>query len=175
MLTQWTRSRVAGGLAVDDAVAALTQGGQEAVERLMAIGAEFDRNDEGELLLGREGGHNARRVIHSDGDATGAEVMRALMAAVEASESVELFEARVVDLARIGERVVGVVAADGKKRNCLHGAGGGAGNGWCRSDVCTNDQPCRCHRRGHHDGGQGRCTVGRPRVCSVSSHGTQRW
>ena len=129
---------VAGGLAVDEAVAALTQGGQAAVERLMAMGAEFDRDDEGELLLGREGGHNARRVIHSDGDATGAEVMRALMAAVEASETVDMFEARVVDLARVDERVVGVVAAEGKKRTIYTApavvlATGGAGRMYART------------------------------------------
>ena len=107
---------VAGGLAVREAVDALTSGGPKAVERLMAVGAEFDRDPDGDLLLGREGGHHARRVIHSDGDATGAEVMRALLAAVADSSAVEMIEGRVVDLARSGERVVGVVVADGKKR-----------------------------------------------------------
>jgi L-aspartate oxidase len=45
---------VSGGIAVDDAVAALTAGGPEAVTRLVQLGAEFDRDDEGVLLLGRE-------------------------------------------------------------------------------------------------------------------------
>ena len=107
---------VAGGLAVDEAVAALTRGGPDAVARLIEMGAEFDRDDEGALLLGREGGHKARRVVHADGDATGAEVMRALNEAVSASESVDMIEGRVVDLARSQDRVVGVLTADGKKR-----------------------------------------------------------
>jgi L-aspartate oxidase len=107
---------VAGGLAVDDAVAALTRGGPDAVARLIELGAEFDRDDEGVLLLGREGGHQARRVVHADGDATGAEVMRALNDAVASTPTVESIDGRVVDLARSGDRVVGVLTADGKKR-----------------------------------------------------------
>lgn len=107
---------VSGGLGVADAVDALTEGGPRAIERLIRIGAQFDRNDEGELLLGREGGHQRRRVVHADGDATGAEVMRALNAAVGESETVQMIQARVVDLARSNYGVVGVVTADGKRR-----------------------------------------------------------
>lgn len=123
---------VSGGLAVADAVEALTQGGPEAISRLVEIGAQFDRNDEGELLLAREGGHQRRRVVHADGDATGAEIMRALNAAVAASDSVELIEGRVVDLARSAEGAVGVVTAEGKKRRiyvapAIVMASGGAG------------------------------------------------
>ncbi|MFQ5524427.1 MAG: L-aspartate oxidase, partial [Acidimicrobiia bacterium] len=115
-----------------EAVEALTLGGPEAIERLVAIGARFDRDEEGRLLLGREGGHHARRVVHADGDATGAEVMRALLAAVEGSHTVEVIPARAVDLVRIGRRVAGVVTADGKKRRLYVGTGvvlatGGAG------------------------------------------------
>lgn len=123
---------VSGGLAVEDAVAALTVGGLEAVTRLIEMGAEFDRDDKGALLLGREGGHRARRVIHADGDATGAEVMRALNQAVEDAETVELIEGRVFDLARSGDRVVGVLTASGKSRTVYTApavvmASGGAG------------------------------------------------
>lgn len=107
---------VAGGLAVAGAVEALTQGGPGAIERLIQWGAQFDRDLDGELILGREGGHHTRRVVHSDGDATGAEVMRALNAAVEATETVEIIEGRVVDLVRTRDRVAGVITADGKSR-----------------------------------------------------------
>ncbi len=129
---------VSGGLAVDEAVAALTQGGPEAITRLIGMGAEFDRDDEGALLLGREGGHHARRVVHADGDATGAEVMRALNDAVGAAATVEMMEGRVVDLARQGERVVGVVTAEGKRRVVYTApavvmATGGAGRMYART------------------------------------------
>jgi L-aspartate oxidase len=71
-------------------------------------------------------------VVHADGDATGAEIMRALQAAVMASETVEVAQGRVVDLVRAGRRVVGVLTADGKRRKIYAGTGvvlatGGAG------------------------------------------------
>ena len=129
---------VAGGLAVEEAVSALTLGGPEAIERLIDMGAEFDRDDEGALLLGREGGHLARRVVHADGDATGAEVMRALTEAARSAETLETIDGRVVDLARAGERVVGVVTANGKSRKVYTApavvlATGGAGRIYART------------------------------------------
>jgi L-aspartate oxidase len=107
---------VSGGLALAEAVETLTRGGPEAIERLVALGAEFDRDLEGELQLDREEGHHARRVVHADSDATGAEVMRALNEAVRQSETVTIVEGRVVDLVKSGTRVVGVLTADGKDR-----------------------------------------------------------
>ncbi len=129
---------VAGGLAVDDAVAALTAGGPEAIERLVRLGAEFDRDEDGDLLLGREGGHHERRIVHADGDATGAEVMRALTQALEAADSVEQIDGRVVDLARSGDRVVGVLTVEGKRRTVYTApavilATGGAGRIYSRT------------------------------------------
>jgi L-aspartate oxidase len=107
---------VSAGLGVERVVDLLTGAGPEAVENLIALGAEFDRDDDGELLLAREGGHQTRRVLHADGDATGAEVMRALTAAVEAGEKVTMIQRRVLDLVMVGDRVAGVVANDGKNR-----------------------------------------------------------
>lgn len=130
---------VSGGLAVDDAVEALTLGGPEAVARLIQLGAEFDRDDEGVLLLGREGGHGTRRVVHADGDATGAEVMRALSEAAAGADHVEMIEGRVVDLVRGGDaRVVGVLTADGKTRTVYTApavvmATGGAGRMYAKT------------------------------------------
>ncbi|HMP07932.1 MAG TPA: L-aspartate oxidase, partial [Lacipirellulaceae bacterium] len=49
------------------------------IRELIAWGAQFDR-DQGELLLGREGGHSHNRIVHALGDATGQEIMRAMIA-----------------------------------------------------------------------------------------------
>jgi L-aspartate oxidase len=129
---------VGGGLGVKQVVSLLTDGGPAAVENLIALGAEFDRDDKGELMLGREGGHQTRRVIHADGDATGAEVMRALTAAVGATDRVALIQGRVVDLVMVGERAAGVVTADGKDRKVILApavvlATGGAGRLFART------------------------------------------
>src|SRR5207302_1970124 len=52
------------------------------VNELIALGAVFDRDHEGALLLAREGGHSHPRVVHAGGAATGAEIERALVEAV---------------------------------------------------------------------------------------------
>ncbi len=81
---------VAGaGLCDADAVRVLVTEGPDRVRELAALGAHFDieRTDDGDqLLLAREGGHSLARVVHAGGDATGAEIERALVEAVEHSE-----------------------------------------------------------------------------------------
>jgi L-aspartate oxidase len=73
------------------AVRALVTDGPGAVRRLIALGAEFDREPSGPLSLTREGGHLRRRIAHAGGDATGAEISRALLAALaQAGNSAEL-------------------------------------------------------------------------------------
>jgi L-aspartate oxidase len=77
------------GLCDVDAVRVLVTEGPERVRELAAMGAEFDTEvSEGTqmLLLAREGGHSIARVVHAGGDATGAEIERALVAAVRNSE-----------------------------------------------------------------------------------------
>ena len=58
----------------------LVSEGPEEVAKLIARGAEFDRDAAGELELTREGGHHRNRIAHAGGDATGAEIERALVA-----------------------------------------------------------------------------------------------
>ncbi|MGH8946606.1 MAG: L-aspartate oxidase [Acidimicrobiia bacterium] len=123
---------VSGGLALAEAVEVLTNGGPGAIDRLVAIGAQFDRDLDGELLLAGEMGHQARRVVHADRDAIGPEVMRVLNEAVKQSEAVSIIEGRVIDLVTAGLRVVGVLTADGKERRIFTApavvmATGGAG------------------------------------------------
>jgi L-aspartate oxidase len=50
----------------------------EHIRQLIRWGTEFDQH-QGQLLLGREGGHNRDRVVHALGDATGKEIMRAMI------------------------------------------------------------------------------------------------
>ncbi|MFT3873759.1 MAG: L-aspartate oxidase [Nocardioides sp.] len=70
---------VAGaGVCDEDAVTALTEDGPVAIAGLVRAGAQFDRGPDGRLALGLEGGHHRRRIVHAGGDATGAEVHRAL-------------------------------------------------------------------------------------------------
>ncbi|MFC0601971.1 L-aspartate oxidase [Streptomyces palmae] len=78
---------VAGaGLCDEVAVRTLVTEGPGAVRRLVATGARFDADPgSGEILLTREGGHHRSRIVHAGGDATGAEISRALVEAVRAA------------------------------------------------------------------------------------------
>lgn len=90
---------VAGaGLCDEEAVRTLVTEGPDAVRRLIGTGARFDASDEGELELTREGGHHRRRIAHAGGDATGAEISRALVDAVRARGLRTIENALVLDL-----------------------------------------------------------------------------
>ena len=91
---------VAGAGACDpDAVRVLVTEGPEAVRELIALGTIFDHDPDGELSLTREGGHLRDRIAHAGGDATGAEIQRALIAAIEQAPEIEVIpHALAVDL-----------------------------------------------------------------------------
>ena len=91
---------VAGaGLCDEAAVRTLVTEGPDAVRELIALGTQFDHTAAGELSLTREGGHLRDRIAHAGGDATGAEIQRALVAAVKAAPDIEVTEhALVLDL-----------------------------------------------------------------------------
>ncbi|MCZ2817596.1 L-aspartate oxidase [Modestobacter sp. VKM Ac-2984] len=116
-------TEVAGvGLCDADAVQALVTEGPERLHQLISWGAAFDRGPTGRLLLTREGGHSTDRIVHAGGDATGAEVQRALRDAVAADPGVTLVEhAMVLDLLRDADgRAAGVT---------LHVLGEGSADG----------------------------------------------
>jgi L-aspartate oxidase len=99
------------GLNHPEAVSLLTSSAAERVADLASIGVHFDLGGDGRPELGREGGHHRRRILHAGGDATGAEVVRALTRASSLAEHVDTvdrcFAAElVVDVGR----VVGVTA-----------------------------------------------------------------
>ena len=62
----------------DEAMAKiLVEEGPASVRDLIQDGALFDRTADGTLALGREGCHSRNRIVHANGDSTGAEVARA--------------------------------------------------------------------------------------------------
>jgi len=114
----------AGAGLVDPEVAEIVaRDGVLAVRRLVEIGAEFDRGDRGELSLGREAAHSRSRIVHAHGDATGAELVRALAERVRACARVELFDrAFAVRIAVAAGRVVGVLARHAARGWVFHAA-----------------------------------------------------
>ncbi len=79
------------GLCDEPVVRALVEGAPAAVAWLIELGTAFDREGE-DYALSREGAHSRRRVLHAGGDATGAEIERALVARVRADADIELHE-----------------------------------------------------------------------------------
>jgi len=100
------------GLCDVDAVRVLVDEGPARVNELIALGAAFDRGDDGKLLLAREGGHSLPRIVHAGGAATGVEIERTLVEAVRESVRVVHESTFALDLIVSAGRCRGVVAAD---------------------------------------------------------------
>jgi L-aspartate oxidase len=103
----------------------LTAEGPRRIRRLLELGAHFDLDPEGHLSLGREAAHSRRRILHANGDATGAEIVRTLVAAVEQAPEIEVVEKAfavdlVVERGAQGERVAGLLAVHEDGRRVLH-------------------------------------------------------
>lgn len=113
------------GLVYRPAAAALVQEGPRRVEELIRWGARFDREAgsgaDGKLLRTLEGAHSLARVLHSNGDATGAEIGRALLAFARAHPRIRFSEwTMVTGLVAANRRVVGadLAAANASSPAC---------------------------------------------------------
>jgi L-aspartate oxidase len=123
------------GMCDAPAVDILTREGPDAVRELIRIGARFDRRD-GQLIMGREAAHQIHRIIHAQGDATGAEVERAASEAVTEDPNITVLEhTAVTNLVLLQGKCAGIEALDavsGERLRILSGsvmlATGGVGN-----------------------------------------------
>lgn len=79
------------GLCDERVTRAIVSVAPERIAELVAWGVEFSRRSDGSLDLGMEGGHSRRRILHAK-DMTGKVIESALVAAVAASEKIEVFE-----------------------------------------------------------------------------------
>ncbi|MGZ4751309.1 MAG: L-aspartate oxidase [Oryzihumus sp.] len=162
------RDTLVAGVEVCDveAVRTLVNEGPARVRELVALGAEFDRDANGEISLTREGGHHRDRIAHAGGDATGKEISRALIAALHAvidDPGIQVIEhALVVDLLQdkdsrvcgvtlhvIGEGEVDGVGAAHARAVVL--ATGGIGQVWSATtnpSVATGDGVAAALRAG---------------------------
>jgi len=81
-----------GGLCDEEVVRRFASAAPAAIEQLAAWGARFDRHADGRLELGQEAAHRRRRIVHAEGDGSGREIMRALIAAVRQTPSIAVLE-----------------------------------------------------------------------------------
>ncbi|TCK75191.1 L-aspartate oxidase [Acidipila rosea] len=100
------------GLVDREAARVLVEEGPLRVEELLAWGTGFDRMD-GKLMLTREGAHSRNRILHANGDATGAEIGRSLLRHARALANLTLLEwTMCVDLLVEDGSVVGLTLLD---------------------------------------------------------------
>ncbi|CAM3047735.1 L-aspartate oxidase [Prescottella defluvii] len=108
---------VAGaGLCDEAAVRSIVSAGREAFAAITALGAVFDTGSDGAVSRTREGGHSTRRIVHAGGDATGAEVQRALNAA----GMPVLFGATAARVTTDRRGVTGLIALSDKGLGVIH-------------------------------------------------------
>lgn len=142
------------GLCNEAVVRMVVENGPIRVQELIDYGARFDRREDGTLSLGREGGHSENRILHSK-DATGWEIERALLEAVDRHPNITLSEhffaidlitqhhlGRYLNRGTPGIECFGVYALDVKSRQVVRIlsrltmlASGGCGNVF---DATTN-------------------------------------
>jgi L-aspartate oxidase len=114
-----------GGLCDRALVEILTGEAPRHILRLAALGTRFDREPDGRLALGREAAHSRSRILHANGDGTGAEIIRALAAAIDRAAHVRLEENAVAeDLFVHQGRVGGVFVRHRDGSRVLHLARG---------------------------------------------------
>jgi L-aspartate oxidase len=126
-------TRAGDGLVNEAAAAVLVEEGPRRVEELLKWGTHFDREG-GELMLTREGAHSLPRILHANGDATGAEIGRSLLAHAQTIPNIELVEWMTCeDLILDGDSVAGLalVTRSGERQTisarAILLASGGAG------------------------------------------------
>jgi L-aspartate oxidase len=109
--------RAGRGLCRRSAVEVLAREGPRRVEEMLALGVPFDTDASGRPLLGLEGGHGRRRIVHADGGATGQALVRALWPRVVSQPSVVVWEgARLSALLVDGPVCMGALVERGADR-----------------------------------------------------------
>ena len=102
---------VACGLGNRAAVETVVREAPARIQELIDWGANFDREIDGHLAMGREGGHSYARIIHALGDATGRELANSLTRKVRQNQNIQVLEHTfILDLVTIDSGCLGAIA-----------------------------------------------------------------
>ncbi len=146
-----------GNLCDQEIVDMVIREGPRRIDELVRWGTNFDQSG-GELSLGREGGHSRERIVHARGDATGAEVMRAVIQQTREQQNIDIWEnAFTIDLLTHQGRCRGAIIVEPGNRPVIVWAKetvlctGGAGQVYRESTnplVATGDGQAIAYRAG---------------------------
>jgi len=149
--------RAGDGLVDREAARVLVEEGPLRVEELLRWGTGFDREN-GKLMLTREGAHSRNRILHANGDATGAEIGRSLLAHAREQANITLLEwTTTVDLIVEDGAVTGALLLDtageliAARARAVLLASGGAGQAYSDTTnpaVATGDGIAMAWRAG---------------------------
>ena len=102
------------GICDEDAVKVLVEEGKNRVLELIELGMPFDREN-GKIVLGLEGGHTKRRILHAEGDATGKALTCFKLGLVKKEKNIQSFEyVAALQLLETNNHITGVQALDFK-------------------------------------------------------------
>jgi len=76
------------GLCDTEAVRVMVEDGPRLIQQLIDWGTDFDR-ERGHLVFTREAAHSRRRILHAQGDSTGHEIVRSLIAKTKTESAIE--------------------------------------------------------------------------------------
>lgn len=74
------------------AVQVLVESAPEEIHHLIEMGVDFDKNDQGELLVTLEGGHSQHRILHAHGDATGRAIMETVLKELSTRSNIIVYD-----------------------------------------------------------------------------------
>ncbi len=145
------------GLCDPAAVDILAHEGPDGVKNLIYYGVHFDEED-GQIALTREGAHSRHRVLHAQGDATGAEIVRGLSELVRKTKNITILEDHfVTDLLTKDEQCHGITVLKPNQKKMLIQAKsvilstGGTGQLYrytTNPDIATGDGIALAYRAG---------------------------
>lgn len=107
------------GLCDESVVEMVITEGPKRLKELIEWGAKFDKNTEGTLDLGKEGGHSENRVVHHK-DQTGQEIQRAILSQVHQKENITVLDYHLaIDLITKNNKCLGAYVLDQKTKEVL--------------------------------------------------------
>ncbi|TDD94402.1 L-aspartate oxidase [Flavobacterium cellulosilyticum] len=107
------------GLCDEAVVEMVITEGPKRLKELIEWGAKFDKNNQGTLDLGKEGGHSENRVVHHK-DQTGQEIQRAILTQVHRKENISVLDYHLaLDLITENNRCLGAYVLDQKTNEVL--------------------------------------------------------
>ncbi|WP_276914462.1 L-aspartate oxidase [Aneurinibacillus aneurinilyticus] len=145
------------GICLNEAVEVLVNEGPSCITDLIDYGTKFDEEN-GAFALTKEGAHSQRRILHAQGDATGAEIVRALSKCALSNEKITILENHfTLDLVTHQGQCIGALVRkpDGQviyiRANAIVLATGGAGQLYrytTNPEIATGDGMAMAYRAG---------------------------